>query len=1070
MGLPMFDRVLSRQPLLAFAVLITVLTGCGGGGSDAGTPVTEPFYPAAEDEWRLVWSDEFDGDSVNTSNWEAQIGDGSEYGLTRWGNNEQQWYLAENATVEDGMLHITAKAEEAQPGFGYTSARLRSANKFEFQYGRVEIRAKAAAGKGFWSAGWMLPTDSPYGGWASIGEIDLMEIVNAETDAQRSFQTVHYGFPWPLNQQTGTDVEIESPADEFHTYAIEWQDNELRWFIDDRHIQTVGADHYYSYYFKDTSEGYQLAPTGAPFDNKFHILLNLAVGGTLPGDVEAGDVPTDMVVDYVRVYECSYNQANGRGCNSNSDRSMERPAKQSPFEADFPLYVDGGETFTWTVGGEVIERSLAVNSFWNNDGSLSFMEVEEDGRGTVIEVVTSNMGNISLNMTDGDPTKLFGFGNTPNFWELHAGALSFDMYIDSAATDQESSIFIKMDSGYPALGFKELKVADMPKDQWFTYHVQVNELLANSGEQALDTSNILSFFVLEPTSAARVKVDNIVLSCGHPGRNGCGIRPPGGEVDGAYVPVFTDGSTGPLWDKGICGSDTGTGFADYCGDGNTDNHITWTVTGSGDPDLGNALTVNFAADGEDGVFFFGSGSGVDLSEFAAQGKLKFSLRMPSSTVAAGMIYKVDCFYPCGTGDQPLDLSSYAPDTWAEFEIPVSELAGKGLDLTSVNAGLVLFPTFGDQQGYTFDVANVRYEVETTEPNTGLEPVTVFDNGEVGELFEGGISAFDEGIGYASCPNDPAGCPNISWEVVDDEERGPVLEVSHGPAFAGLFFDTPTGRDLSDYSQGFVKFDIKVVASGINNAGFLAKVDCFYPCGASDQVLGSVGQSGWETVEIAVADLIAAGLDPTNVSNGLVIFPAFGQTDGVVYRLDNVQWVGPEAPAEPGFKVFDDGEVGEAWEGGISGFDEGIGYASCPNDPAGCPNLSWEVVADEERGSVLEVSHGPAFAGLFFETLEGRDMSDYDAGFLRFDIKVVASGINNAGFVAKVDCFYPCGAADQPLGVVGQSGWESVAIPVSALIDSGLDTSNVSNGLVIFPAFGQTDGVVYRLDNVEWTKQ
>lgn len=910
----MSEQVLSRASLLAFAVAgMTTLAGCSGG--DAGSPVTEPFYPEASEEWQLVWSDEFDGESVDTANWEAQIGDGSDYGLTRWGNNEQQWYLAENATVADGMLYITAKAEEVVPGFGYTSARLRTANKFDFKYGRVEIRAKAAPGQGFWSAGWMLPTDSPYGVWASIGEIDIMEIVNADTEAERAFQTLHYGFPWPLNQQTGTDVDILDPAGEFHTYAIEWQDNELRWFIDDMHIQTVGADNYYSYYYKNTAEGYQEADTvGAPFDNPFHILLNLAVGGTLPGNVEASDAPTEMVVDYVRVYECSYGEPTGRGCNSNADRSLERPDAQSPFEATFPLYTDAAESFSWTVGGEAVERTLAVNSFWNNEGALSFMEVAEEGRGTVIEVVTSNMGNISLNMTDGEPTKLFGFGNTPNYWELHAGALSFDMYIDSAATDLESSILIKMDSGFPALGFKELKVSELPLDQWFTYHVKVNDLLENSGEQALDTSNIISFFVLEPTSAASVKVDNIQLSCGHPARNGCGIRPPGGEVDGALVPVFADGAVGPLWDKGICGSDTGTGFTDYCGDGNTDNHITWTMTGSGDPDLGNVLNVNFAADGEDGVFFFGSGAGVDLSDFGAKGKLKFSLRMPASTVAAGMIYKVDCFFPCGTGDQPLDLSNYQADTWQEFEVPVSELAGLGLDLTSVNAGLVLFPTFGNQQGYSFDVGNVRYEVEASEPGPSVPPVTVFDNGVVGDFWEAGINGFDEGIGFNSCPAGPDACPNLNWAVVEDEERGPVLEITHGPQFAGLFFETLEGRDMTDYSDGVIRFDIKVIANGINTIGFLAKVDCFFPCGAADQPLGVVGQDGWETVEMAVSDLIAAGLDPSNVSNGLVIFPAFGQTDGVIYRLDNVEWLDPSSGA-----AGDAGPIAGTW---ILSSDEG----------------------------------------------------------------------------------------------------------------------------------------------------
>jgi hypothetical protein len=213
-------------------------------------------------------------------------------------------------------------------------------------------------------------------------------------------------------------------------------------------------------------------------------------------------------------------------------------------------------------------------------------------------------------------------------------------------------------------------------------------------------------------------VDNIVLACGHPSRNGCGVTPPGGEVDGALAPVFVDGEVNKtLWDRGACGYDT-TVNGDYCDDGNTGNLITWTVTDSGDPDIGNALLVNFGTNGANGVFFFGSAGGVDISEFEAEGKLIFDLNIPAATVAAGMVYKVDCFYPCSTGDQPLDLTGYEPGTWKTFEVSVSDLKSLGLDLTKVNAGIVLFPTWGNQQGLSFSVANVRYEVAGSEPPAG----------------------------------------------------------------------------------------------------------------------------------------------------------------------------------------------------------------------------------------------------------------------------------------------------------------------------------------------------------------
>jgi hypothetical protein len=141
---------------------------------------------------------------------------------------------------------------------------------------------------------------------------------------------------------------------------------------------------------------------------------------------------------------------------------------------------------------------------------------------------------------------------------------------------------------------------------------------------------------------------------------------------------------------------------DYC-ENDSLNLITWDVSDSGDPDIGMAMNVNFGNNGADGVFFFAASAGVDLSSFVGNGRLKFDLRLPAETVEAGMMFKVDCFYPCGTGDQPIDLTGYEPGTWQTFEYDVSALIGMGLNVSNVNAGLVLFPTWGDQQGYSFEV-------------------------------------------------------------------------------------------------------------------------------------------------------------------------------------------------------------------------------------------------------------------------------------------------------------------------------------------------------------------------------
>ena len=874
---------LQSTTLVAAASLM--LAACGGGSADS--PVIEPFYPEASAEWQLIWSDEFDGDGLDAGNWEVQTGDGSQYGLTRWGNGELQWYTPDNLVVEDGVLRVEARAEQVEPGFPYTSGRIRTLGKLDFQYGRVEARIRSASGKGLWSAFWMLPSDDRYGGWASGGEIDIMEVVNAGTPQENYYASLHHGFAWPLNQTTTESIGIEDPAGDFHIYAIEWTEDYIRWFVDDRNFMTVDAEHWYSYYYGGTESGYQVGDGAAPFNRPFHLLLNLAVGGNLPGDVGPGAVPTAMEVDYIRVYECAYGQISGSGCNSEADRTVESPGAQSPYQESFSLYTDGADALSWVVGADTVTRQLVVSAS-EDGGDPSFADVSVDGRGTVLDIRSDGQGTVSLAAEDGDPIALFGFGNNPLYYEVHAGELKFDLYIDSAATDVDGTLTVKMESGAPALGFKEYSIAELPLDEWFTLSVPINELLENFGRRRLDTSRVSRLLVVESDAPAHMQIDNVTLACGHPSRKGCGIRPPGGEVDGSLVPVFTsEGVVGPLWDRGMCGYDTLVN-GDYCGDGNTTNLITWTLSDSGDPDVGTALMVNFANSGADGVFFFGSAGGVDLSDFVAGGKLLFDLRLPEATVAAGMVYKVDCFYPCGTGDQQIDLSDYEANTWATFEVPVAQLIGSGLDVTSVNAGLVLFPTWGNQQGLSFEVANVRYEAEGAgEPD--IPSAVVFANGEVGELWEDGIAAFDEAIDYAECVNDGgAACPSIEWELVDAGERGQVLQVSHGDAFAGLFFKTSFGADMTDYAEGAVRFDIRVLDPGANTSGFVMKVDCFFPCSSGEQSLGTVGLDGWQTVQVNAAQLIDGGLDIITVNTGLVLFPVSGETSGVVYQLDNVE--------------------------------------------------------------------------------------------------------------------------------------------------------------------------------------
>ena len=240
-------------------------------GSGAESPLSEKY--------RLVWSDEFDGNSLDADKWSYELGnwkldESGNYITNGWGNNEQEFYTDRNTAVKDGVLTISARKEsytdERQGSYDYTSSRLSTQHKFSVCGGRIEVRARCDSGKSLWPAIWMLPEDSAYGGWASSGEIDIME----------------YGFP------EGDSTE------NWHTYSIEWDKGEIRWYVDDS-LYSTQTDWY--------SEGFSYP---APFDQNFYIILNLAVGGHFdgvdgiyaePATFASGDKNFD--IDYVRVYE-----------------------------------------------------------------------------------------------------------------------------------------------------------------------------------------------------------------------------------------------------------------------------------------------------------------------------------------------------------------------------------------------------------------------------------------------------------------------------------------------------------------------------------------------------------------------------------------------------------------------------------------------------------------------------------------------------------------------------------------------------------------------------------------------
>ncbi|HJQ14703.1 MAG TPA: glycoside hydrolase family 16 protein [Anaerolineales bacterium] len=251
--------------------------------SPTSTPLPSPTPEWERAGWNLIWQDEFEGTKLNLSNWTFDLGGNG------WGNQEWQNYTdrPENVRVEDGVLVIEAR-EELSGGRTYSSARLKTQGLHAWQYGRIEARIKLPYGQGIWPAFWMLGDNLNQDGWPASGEIDILEFIGREPD--HIYATVHApGYSGDRGVGSSITTSKDSLRNDFHVYAVEWEENEIRWYFDDQQ------------FFKITPAD---VPDAWIFDHPFFIILNLAVGGRWPGyPDETTEFPQSLYVDYVRVYQ-----------------------------------------------------------------------------------------------------------------------------------------------------------------------------------------------------------------------------------------------------------------------------------------------------------------------------------------------------------------------------------------------------------------------------------------------------------------------------------------------------------------------------------------------------------------------------------------------------------------------------------------------------------------------------------------------------------------------------------------------------------------------------------------------
>ena len=866
---------------LTTVLILLGLTACGGSGSDgnksssslsssssssissssssslgqssSSSVVSSSSSSLSSSPWTLVWSDEFSASSIDASKWDH------EENCWGGGNNEQQCYTDReaNSFIEDGVLKIVAKREdftgpntpdgsgEATSTLPYTSARLRTKGLQEWTFGRFEIRAKLPFGQGTWPAIWMLPTNSPYGNWASSGEIDIMEAVNLKTvtgDAApeaRVHGTLHYGRAWPQNVSSGADYTLPNsanPADDFHVYALEWEDGEIRWYVDGVHYATQRSSGWYSQYL----DGDELknAPEGAPFDDqsRYHLLLNLAVGGAWAGSVNNTGIdesvfPQTLEIDYVRVYECSVSPQTGKGCATVDENAELVPGNQRPAIGS----VDLSGPPLLKLYEDSLTEGLVFDSY-DPDDFVSHSEVDETNRGKVLNLVkTGATGNFYF--------KVNGTAVDLRNWSSDS-ELIFDVKVNSKADG--ATLLVKMDSGWPNVSDAVVPLA--ANGEWSEFRIQLGDLIDNGNSLASGKASLASIsniFVLEPSAAMDVSFDNIRIE-GEANQN---------VEDFAALPLYS------IYDNAIPSE---LQIQSY----NPDS----AISSSQIDESGRGKVFNVVKTGATGNVFFNIVGGIqDLSHWSTEGELVFDVKVNSKASGANLLVKMDSGWP-NVSDFTVPVATNGE--WKEIRIAVSDLIDNGNSVSSGSANLTTIANlFVIEPSAAMDVSfdNIRLVVPSS--------YNIFEDAPNAELQ---IQSYN-----------PNGL--VSTSSVAETDRGNIFRLVKTLTGEGNAFFNFTGgaRDISAWANAKLEFDYKISSHG-TGAYLLIKMDSGWPNASDVQITPT--DNNWRSYSIRVADLISDGnhytsqADKANIEqiqNLFVIEPQGGAMD---VAFDNVKIV------------------------------------------------------------------------------------------------------------------------------------------------------------------------------------
>ena len=352
-------------------------SGNSSGGTTVETPSKLTEADLLKQGYQLKWQDNFDGVFLNRADWNVEL---HEKG---WVNSEWQEYVDsdKNIQVKDGKLLIKpVETVNADGTRSYTSGRINTQGKHDFKYGYFECRAKVPTGKGYLPAFWMMPTDENlYGQWPKCGEIDIMEVMGQETN--KAYGTIHYGEPHDQSQGTYTVDAKDNFADQYHTYACDWEPGKITWYID-------GVKYHEESDWFSAKSGQGEVTYPAPFDQPFYMILNLAVGGSWVGYPDESTTYDDQkfAIDYVKVYQ-----------KDSYDENVTKPIKEVTLRdpdatgnyinnGDFSVVEDLSDTKNWqfmtALGGkgtaEIKNKELVISTTNAGTADYSIQLVQPD--------------------------------------------------------------------------------------------------------------------------------------------------------------------------------------------------------------------------------------------------------------------------------------------------------------------------------------------------------------------------------------------------------------------------------------------------------------------------------------------------------------------------------------------------------------------------------------------------------------------------------------------------------------------------------------------------------------------